>query len=123
MSEHQISNLLNVSMDNLKEMVKAGMIVGDPIQVSGGVLFPIVKVKCGLVSGGMDQGKKTIDNNMSFSGASASTLSLTPLAIVSCVNNEVKLLHMEESSHIIEKAIDSISNTINKLIDKTSSKN
>lgn len=123
MGENQITDLLEVSLDNLKQMLKAGMIVGDPINVGSGVLIPIARIKCGFVSGGMDQkGKKEHVENLPFGGATAGTMSLTPIAFVSCINNEVKVLHLAEDSHILEKTIDSVSDLINGLINKSSSK-
>lgn len=123
MGEHQITDLLNVSLDNLKQMLKVGMIVGDPINVGSGVLIPIARVKCGFVSGGMDQKtKKENPENLPFGGATAGTMSLTPIAFVSCVNNEVKVLHLAEDSHILEKTIDSVNDLLNSLINKGNSK-
>lgn len=119
MSEHQITDLLNISMDNLKEMLKVGMIIGDPINVGSGVLIPIAKVKCGFISGGMDQKVKSSEvKELPFGGATGGSLTLTPIAFVSCVNNDVKVLHLSEDSHILEKTIDGISDLLHTLIDK-----
>ncbi len=123
MGEHQITNLLNVSLDNLKQMLKVGMIVGDPINVGNGVLIPIAKVKCGFVSGGMDQKmKKESVENPPFGGAMAGTMTLMPIAFISCINDEVKVLHLAEDSHILEKTIDSVNDLVNSLINKVNNK-
>lgn len=118
MGEKQINDLLNVSLDNLKQMLKVGMIVGDPIKVGPGILIPIAKIKCGFVSGGLEQKDQKELENYPFGGATAGTMTLTPIAFVSYIDNEVKVLHLAEESHILEKAIDSVSEFINGLINK-----
>lgn len=108
MSEHQITDLLNVSMEKIKEMLKVGMIVGDPIYVGEEVIIPVSKVKCGFVSGGMDY-KLDVKEKYPFGGATAGTVSLSPVAFLTYNNKEVKVLHLTEESHILEKMIDGTS--------------
>ncbi len=118
MSEHQISDLLTNSLNNIKEMLKVDLIIGDPINLECGLIIPIARVKCGFVSGGMDQKDKSLDSSKPFGGATGGSITLTPIAFISVINQEVKILHLEEDAHILEKTIDSVSELIYSLTNK-----
>ena len=58
--EHPIGNLMNVTMDKIKEMVDVNTIVGTPITAEDGTLIiPVSKVSYGFASGGSDLPTKT----------------------------------------------------------------
>ncbi len=102
MSEEKITNLLNISLEKIKEMLKVGMIVGDPISVGGNIIIPVAKIKCGFVSGGMDELNKNSDRkDLPFAGATAGTLNVTPIAFVSCRGEQVEILHLASDTHIL----------------------
>ena len=55
LSEHPISELLRISMGNIKEMIDVNIIVKHPIEMRNASIVPVSKIKCGIVSGGTDQ--------------------------------------------------------------------
>lgn len=120
MGEEKITNLLNVSLEKLKEMLKVGMIVGDPISVGGNVIIPVARIKCGFVSGGMDELNKSNDKkDLPFAGATAGTLNVIPIAFLSSNNGKVEVLHLTSDTHILEKTIDGVSEVVHTLINKS----
>ena len=118
MREYQITELMNVSLENIKEMLKVGVILGDPITIGDELIIPVSKVKCGFVSGGVDHNinKKQNTDELPFGGGAAGTISLTPIAFLAYNQKEVKVLHLTEESHILEKVIDGINGIVNKMI-------
>lgn len=117
MGEEKITNLLDTSMQKLKEMLKVGMIVGEAINIGGSVIIPIAKIKCGFVSGGMDELNKNNDKkDLPFAGATAGMINVTPIAFITSTNGKVEVLHLSSDTHILEKTIDSVSDVINTLI-------
>ena len=120
MGEEKITNLLNVSLEKLKEMLKVGMIVGDPISVGGNIIIPVARIKCGFVSGGMDELNKSNDKkDLPFAGATAGTLNVIPIAFLSSNNGKVEVLHLTSDTHILEKTIDGVSEVVHTLINKS----
>ena len=117
MSEYQITELMNVSLENIKEMLKVGVILGNPITIGEELIIPVSKVKCGFVSGGVDHSvsKKQEDSEYPFGGGAAGTISLTPVAFLAYNQKEVKVLHLTEESHILEKVIDGLNGLVNKM--------
>ena len=57
--EHPIGNLMETTMQKIREMVDANTIIGKPIETGEGVtLIPISKVSFGFASGGADMQTK-----------------------------------------------------------------
>lgn len=111
--QRPINQLLQIAMDSLKELTDVNIIVGDKITFNNISVIPISKVKCGFVSGGIDQLKKKVyDDFNPFGGGAGGTLNITPVAFLAFVDNDVKVLHLEENPHVLEKLIDFIPNTI-----------
>ena len=75
MFEHPISDLFNISMDNIKEIVDGNTIVGDLITINDTMIIPISKMKCTFATGGTDQfSSSTKENNKyPFGGAECDT--------------------------------------------------
>lgn len=118
----KITSLLETSLDKLKEMLKVGMIIGDPINIGGNIIVPVAKIKCGYVSGGMDElNRESNKKDLPFAGATAGTLNVTPIAFLSSSDGKVEVLHLSSDTHILEKTIDGVSDVINTLINKNDS--
>lgn len=112
--EHPISDLLNVSMKSLKEMIDANTIIGTPINYSGAIIIPVSRVHLGFLSGGSDIKPNKDKENPLFGGGTGGGLSVVPIAFLVIQNSEVKLLALNDQTHLIEKAMD----TLPKIVDK-----
>lgn len=109
-----INQLLQIAMDSLKELIDVNVIVGDKITYNNISVIPISKVKCGFVSGGIDQNKRhEYDDLNPFGGGAGGTLTITPIAFLAFVDGDVKVLHLDDNPHVLEKIIDFIPSTIN----------
>ena len=102
MNNHPISELLSISMNNLKDMIDVDTIIGDAVNVNADTtLIPISKVKTAFLTGGTDQGmKKTMENIYPFGGATGGTVSITPIGFIVIHKEEIKVLHLEEKTSI-----------------------
>lgn len=105
--DHQISTLLKVSLENIKEMIDVDTIVGDAIVISEDTkVIPISKVKLGFLAGGSEikDDSRTVDNP--FGGGTGGTINITPIAFLICHLSDVRVLHLEQETHLYEKVID-----------------
>ncbi len=112
---NNIINLLDTSIEKIKSMVDVNIVMGSLTTYNGVSVIPISKVKCGFVSGGIDQKEKEFDTKTPFGGASGGTMTLTPIAFLVILENDAKILHLDEHSHILENLIDLIPDVINKV--------
>lgn len=110
MNEHPIADLFQISLNSMKDIIDVDTIVGKRIDLGDNIFaIPISKVKCGFITGGTDQAAR-VENGRKypFGGVSGGTVTITPVCFLVSVNGEIKLLHTEEQTHIVEKLIDNI---------------
>lgn len=115
MSDHPIQGLMTAAMENLKEMVDVNTIIGDPVETpDGSVILTVSKVGFGFAAGGSDF-KLVGDSNgvgqgqskgQPFGGGSGGGVSITPIAFLIVNSNEVKMVHLDKSTHLYEKILD-----------------
>jgi sporulation protein YtfJ len=126
MSEHPIQGLMQTAMENIKEMVDVNTIVGDPVETpDGSVILPISKVGFGFAAGGsefiMENEDPTGPNQMNadvalpFGGGSGGGISITPIAFLVVGNTGVKVVPLDNQTHILERLIDSAPQVVDKI--------
>jgi len=117
--EHPIHSFMKISMENIKDMVDVDTIVGQPVATKEGTtIIPISKVKFGFASGGTEQKveKPQNDTKGPFGGGSGGTVSITPIAfLVVDETSEIKVLSLENQTHIYEKLIDFVPELLSKI--------
>ncbi|EXX88254.1 spore protein [Paenibacillus darwinianus] len=128
MMEHPIQGLMETAMESIKEMVDVNTIVGDPVQTpDGSVIMPISKVGFGFVAGGSDirfdgsgGTSATIEEHnasvsLPFGGGSGGGVSITPIAFLVVGSHGVKIVSLDNSTHLWERMIDSAPKVVDKL--------
>ena len=86
-TEHKIPEIIRSSMENIRSMVDANTIVGEPIAVTGGtVIIPISKVSVGIASGGVDYNpkKEAQPRPQNFGGGGGTGVSVVPVGFLVC---------------------------------------
>lgn len=114
MEEHPIQGLMTTAMENLKDMVEVNTIIGDPVSSpDGSVIIPVSKVGFGFAAGGSefnstsnqeqsDSGEATLP----FGGGSGGGVSITPVAFLIVSDQGIKMVHLDQHTHIYEKMLD-----------------
>ncbi|WP_433743678.1 GerW family sporulation protein [Falsibacillus pallidus] len=124
MSEHPIQGLMTTAMESLKEMIDVNTIIGDPVETpDGSVILTVSKVGFGFAAGGSEfnmngksgqsgsngtgggQGQQSGPKHP-FGGGSGGGVSITPIAFLIVNSHGVKMLHLDESTHLLEKILD-----------------
>lgn len=125
MSEHPIQGLMTTAMENLKEMIDVNTIIGDPVETpDGSVILTVSKVGFGFAAGGSDfsiDGKG--ESKSPFGGGSGGGVSITPIAFLIVNSREVKMVHLDESTHLYEKILDLAPQAVDKIQQMFSNKN
>lgn len=129
MAEHPIQGLMQTAMENIKEMVDVNTIVGDPVETpDGNVILPISKVGFGFAAGGSEfkverdqqtSGGRTQGEQASvalpFGGGSGGGVSITPIAFLVVGAQGVKVVPLDNSTHIYERMIDLAPQVVDKI--------
>ena len=106
---HPVGEVVQLTMDKLREMVDVNTVVGDPIHTPEGVtVIPVSKVSIGLVSGGSDfTTKNQPAGSNAYGGASSAGVNIQPQAFLVINGDNVRLLPVAPTeAGALDKAID-----------------
>jgi sporulation protein YtfJ len=116
MGSHPIENIMQTTMENIRNMVDVNTIVGDTVVMGDGtVIIPISKVSFGFVAGGGEYGpgseagqgqdKKQSDSQSQgkgtdypFAGGAGAGVCISPMAFLVVSGGEVNLLPVQFNS-------------------------
>jgi sporulation protein YtfJ len=127
MSEHPIQGLMTTALESLKEMIDVNTIIGDPVETpDGSVILTVSKVGFGFAAGGSEfvldgsapsqtQGPGQGESKHPFGGGSGGGVSITPIAFLIVNSQGVKMLHLDESTHLYEKILDLAPQAVEKI--------
>lgn len=150
MSDHPIQGLMTTAMESLKEMIDVNTIIGDPVETpDGSVILTVSKVGFGFAAGGSEfkldgsqsqsqsdsqnqnqnqnqsqgQDKGQSQPKFPFGGGSGGGVSITPIAFLIVNSSGVKMLHLDESTHLYEKILEMAPQAVEKIQQIFSKKN
>ncbi|RDW21550.1 GerW family sporulation protein [Oceanobacillus chungangensis] len=111
MDEHPIQGLMTTAMENLKNMIEVNTIIGDAVEAPDGTLIiPVSKLGFGFAAGGSEfngsSSQGDSDATLPFGGGSGGGVSITPVAFLIVGQYGVKMIHLDQSTHLYEKMID-----------------
>lgn len=132
MSDHPIQGLMTTAMESLKEMIDVNTIIGDPVETpDGSVILTVSKVGFGFAAGGSEfkqdstqspsqnqsqgQGQGQNQSKHPFGGGSGGGVSITPIAFLIVNSHGVKMLHLDESTHLYEKILEMAPQAVDKI--------
>ncbi|KGA96179.1 spore protein [Alkalihalobacillus alcalophilus ATCC 27647 = CGMCC 1.3604] len=120
MSDHPIQGLMKTAMENLKEMVDVNTIIGDPVETpDGSVILPVSKVGFGFAAGGsefsVDSHHSNDGHSHPFGGGSGGGVSITPMAFLIVNSSGVKMVHLDNSTHLYERLLDFAPQVVEKI--------
>ncbi|CRK84416.1 GerW family sporulation protein [Neobacillus massiliamazoniensis] len=143
MSDHPIQGLMTTAMESLKEMIDVNTIIGDPVETpDGSVILTVSKVGFGFAAGGSEfnldqsksqsggsqgqnqgqgqgqgqnQGQSQGQPKLPFGGGSGGGVSITPIAFLIVNSQGVRMLHLDESTHLYEKILELAPQAVDKI--------
>ena len=84
-NENKIPEIIRSSIENIRSMVDANTMVGDPINTPAGtVIIPISKISVGIASGGVDYANKQESpaRPQNFGGGGGTGLTVAPVGFL-----------------------------------------
>lgn len=113
--EHPIGNLMNITMEKIKEMIDVNTIIGEPITSPGGTLIiPVSKVSYGFASGGSDLPTKK-ENKDCFGGGSGAGVTIQPVAFLTVYQGDVRLISVDQEEGTADKLVNMIPDVLKKV--------
>ncbi|KIL46328.1 GerW family sporulation protein [Jeotgalibacillus campisalis] len=121
--EHPIEGLMATAMEHLKEMVDVNTIIGDPVEThDGSTIMTVSKVRFGFAAGGSEfqsesgsAGDGASGSGHPFGGGSGGGVSITPIAFLIVGKDGIKMHHLNEGTHLLEKLMDLAPGLVSKI--------
>ena len=113
MERHPIENLMQTTLENIKDMVDVNTVVGEPILTgTGATVIPISRVSFGFVAGGgeYDTRHTPIESTASdtpFAGGSGAGVSVQPVGFLVVNEGSVHMLPAQNTT-LLERALNCI---------------
>ena len=111
MSQHPIEGLMASVLENLKKVVDANTVIGEPMNLPNGTsIIPVTKLTCGFGCGGGEYGKQGTEQRLPFGGGTGGGISVQPLGFIAATADDVKFVHIDDASPAgnIDAVVDSI---------------
>jgi len=117
MDKRPISELMEVTMQRIRDMVDANTITGEPIITADGItLIPVSKVIIGFAGGGQD-GKKP-ESKDSFGGGIGAGVRIEPVAFIVVKDDSVRMLHVSPpAATTLDRVIETVPEVVDKISD------
>ncbi len=119
MEKHPIGDLMETTMNKLRDMVDVNTIIGTPVSTVDGItLIPVSKVSFGFASGGTDfqpKNQKETGSN-AFGGGAGAGVKIDPVAFLVIKDGSVRMISANPAPNSpVEKVIDLVPEVIEKI--------
>ena len=115
MSENNIKQIMDSTLEKLRATVDANIITGTPITVGDITLVPVSRIAFGLATGGSDFPTKS--GNQLFGGGGGAGVTVSPIAFLVVSGDNVKMLPVYNELTTVEKVVNMAPEIIEKAKD------
>ncbi len=114
----KLPNMLENTIQKIREMVDVNSVVGTPIQTPDGVtIIPVSRVSVGFGGGGSEFGTKTGTENP-FGGGIGGGVKVSPICFLVIKDGNVRMLSIPEPANsTTERLVEMLPDTLEKLTD------
>jgi sporulation protein YtfJ len=113
-----LPNMLENTIQKIREMVDSNSVVGDPITTPDGVtIIPISKISIGLGGGGSDFVSKNMNHQENpFGGGVGAGVKVTPVAFLIVKEGSVRMLPVAApASTTADRLVEMVPDTLDKI--------
>jgi len=117
---HPLPDMMQTTMQKIREMVDVNTVIGDPIQTPDGVtIIPVSRVSFGFGGGGSDFTTKNQPQGAQnpFGGGAGAGVTITPISFLIVKGESVRMLPIAEPA---SSSLDRVLEMLPDLIDKVS---
>ena len=117
MSE-KLPNMLETTIQKIRDMVDANTVVGQPITTSDGTtILPVSKVSFGLGGGGSDFASSKVQNGqMPFGGGVGAGVKVTPVCFLVVKEGNVRILTIAEPANsTADRIVEMVPETLDRI--------
>lgn len=112
-----IGELMQATMDNVRNMLKVDTVVGDPIYTPDGItLVPISRVSVGFGGGGVEFGGKKIGQERPYGGGNATGVKIEPIGFLVIKEGVIRMINVTPpANNTVDRLIDLVPQVMDKI--------
>lgn len=123
MDHNPIGELMQTTMENVKNILKVDTVVGDPIYTPDGItLVPISKISVGFGGGGVEFNTKNCGDKKPYGGGNATGVKIDPIGFLVIKDGCVRMVNVTPpASNTVDRIIDlvpQVMDRVDSFIDK-----
>ncbi len=112
-----ISDLMQTTMDNVKNILKVDTVVGDPIYTPDGItLVPISKISVGFGGGGVEFTGKKAGSDRPYGGGNATGVKIEPIGFLVIKEGNIRMINITPpANNTVDRMIDLVPQVMDKI--------
>ena len=127
MDKNPIGELMQNTMENVRNILKVDTVVGDPIYTPDGItLVPISRISVGFGGGGVEFGGKEGSEKRPYGGGNATGVKIDPIGFLIIKDGMVRMVNVTPPANntvdrvieLVPQVLDRVDAFINKQKDK-----
>ncbi len=127
MDNNPIGELMQNTMENVRNILKVDTVVGDPIYTPDGItLVPISKISVGFGGGGVEFNNKKAGENRPYGGGNATGVKIDPIGFLVIKDGTVRMVNVTPpASNTVDRIIELVPQVMDRVdafIDKQNNK-
>lgn len=117
MDKNPIGELMQTTMENVKNILKVDTVVGDPIFTPDGIaLVPISKISVGFGGGGVEFNAKKAGEERPYGGGNATGVKIDPIGFLVIKDGNVRMINITPpASTTVDRIIDLVPQVIDRV--------
>lgn len=117
MAEHPIKEMMDTTLQKIREAVDASTVIGDPIIAGETTVIPVSKISYGFASGGSDFPNKNAQE--CFGGGGGAGVTVAPVGFLVINGSDVRMIPVDSGLNAVNRAIDMVPDIVDKVRDVT----
>lgn len=112
-----IGELMQTTMENVKNILQVDTVVGDPIITPDGItLVPISKITIGFGGGGVEFGPKRKDGPQPYGGGNATGVKIEPFGFLVIKDGVVRMINVTPPANTtVDRIIDLVPQVMDRI--------
>lgn len=113
----KLPNMLETTIQKIREMVDVNSVIGEPITTPDGVtIIPVSKVSVGFAGGGSDFTNKKGGPENPFGGGAGGGVKVTPICFLVVKDGNVRMMSVPEpASSTADRIVEMVPDTLEKI--------
>ena len=111
-----LNDLMDTTMDKIRDMVDSNTIIGKPIKTDDGTtILPVSRISFGFASAGTDFDGKNAANKDLFGGGSGAGVNIQPVAFLVVKDGCVRTIQLSDGSNTVDRALTMLPELVDKV--------